>query len=340
VTIQKQKLISILFTAAVILLVLNVAVDRINKPKKVNPVSELTSSKIEIDFFTILEEYGIEPKWVKRKKSKSDLYDSVKIEYEVKVPFDVPVPLIIKEINSKFEKDITGFVANEKKFFGKTEMRIYTNEVLKLKATLIPDKSIVQRKNNLSFIINDAFNLGDKDFSDFLKIPYPLSCIVIPGKEVIFKADSLKDYSKEYVIMLNDDIQESKMKLKPEFTQEILNQAAGNISSAFKDAKAYIVDENSVIYKSKIFNYVKNKFKDLQINLYPKSKFLQIAGKDSTELHRNFEKLSGDTNTTSNKIFFITFDDFNRIEKKIADLRKRGNKIISVSKQIKFVSFR
>lgn len=331
-TNQKQKFVKYLFTAAVLLLVINIAIESLKKPKKEIAVHELSVVQIETVFFTVLDEYGIETKWITRKKYKSADYDSVKTEYTVKIPADMPVPLIIKDINKVIEKDITGFVSEEKKIFGTTEIRIYTNEVLKLKATLIPDKGIIRKRNELSFVINDVFDLSEKSFNNFLSIHHLISCTVVPNHDLVIKTDSLKDYTKEYAVLLNNDISDPKMKLKSDYQKELLRGSIQNIVSSFRDAKAYIIDENSTLYNSPIYNYVRDELKRQSIYLYPRSELIELNAQEDSELISKFRFYCEDTTGVHQKIFFSSFDNFLRIQNEIEKIKKKGNKIIPLSK--------
>ena len=331
-TNQKQKIIKYLLAAAVLLLVINIAIESLKKPKKEIAVHELSVVQIETVFFTVLDEYGIATKWITRKKYKSAEYDSVKTEYTVKIPADMPVPLIIKDINKVIEKDITGFVSEEKKIFGTTEIRIYTNEVLKLKATLIPNKEIIRKRNELSFVINDVFDLNEKRFNNFLSVHHPISCTVVPGHDLVIKADSLKDYTKEYAVLLNNEINDPKMKLKSDYQKVILRGSMQNIISGFRDAKAYIIEENSTLYNSPIYNYVRDEFNRQSIYLYPRSELIELNAQEDSELISKFRFYCEDTTGVHQKIFFSSFDNFLKIQNEIEKIKKKGNKIIPLSK--------
>jgi hypothetical protein len=331
-TNQKQKFVKYLLAVTVSLLVINIAIESLKKPKKDSAVHELSVIQIETVFFTVLDDYGIETKWITRKKYKSADYDSVKTEYIVKIPADMPVPLIIKNINKVIEKDITGFVSEEKKIFGTTEIRIYTNEVLKLKATLIPDKEIIRKRNELSFVINDVFDLSEKNFNNFLNFNYLISCTIIPGHDLIIKADSLKDYTKEYAILLNNDITDPKMKLKSDYQKGLLKGSMQNIISNFRDAKTYIIDENSTLYNSPIYNYIRDEFRRQSIFLYPRSELIELNAQENSELISKFKFYCEDTTGVHQKIFFSSFDNFLKIQNEIEKIKKKGNKIIPLSK--------
>ena len=308
---------------------LNIIIELLFKPKKEKPVSELSKNQIEKVFFSVLDNYGIEKSWIIGKKHKPVDDDSVKTEYEIKLPYDIPIPVLIKDVNKIIQKDITGLVSEEKKINGKTEIRIYTNEILKLKAFMLPDTSVKRNRCELAFIINNAFDLGSKNFNGFLSIRFPLACTVIPSFQAIAKADSLKQYLKEYVIFLNDDLSESKMKLSADFQKEMLRASIKTITTAFGGASGYIIDEKSVLFRSTIFNLIQDEFKKKNISLIPKSEFIALNPDEEQELHSRFRFYCEDASIT--KIFIISYDNFLKILPDLELYNKKGNKVISFS---------
>jgi hypothetical protein len=331
VTNRKRKTINYLVACAVILLIINTAIDNKEKPPKEKIVNELSVLQIEKVFFKVLDDYGIESNWITHKKYKTSDFDSAKVEYFVKLPQDLPVPLIIKEINQVIEKDITGFVSDEKKMYGTTEIRIYTNEVLKLKATLIPDKANIRNRSDLSFIVSDACELGEKDFKQFLSTYFPVAALIIPDKDNFAAMDSLKSYTKEYSVLISDDIDDKEMKLNPEYSKTLLHGSILNIVNKFESNRAYIIDDNSKIFNSTRYRYVKNDFRDQGAVLHPRSELINMDISEDTELISKFKTQCSDTLGTKQKIFLIPYDNFLKLADLIEKYKKRGNKIIPLS---------
>jgi hypothetical protein len=332
VTNRKQKLIIYLFALTIILLITDISIDRFNKKERIPIVAKLSAKQIETVFFKVLDDYGIKGKWISSKKVKPAEDDSTVAQYFIKIPSDIPVPFILRDINNIIEKDITGFVSEEKKIYGPTEVRIYTNEILKLRATLSPDKNIIRTNNELSFIISDALDLSESSFNTFLSVSYPLACVAVPGKNIISKVDSLKNYRKEYTLLLDDEINDSEMILKQEFQKELLRGSIKNIISYFKDARVYIVDEKSALYNSPIYNFVRDDFKQRGITLYPKTEFIEVSAKEDSELFSKFKFYCNDTTGNRQKLFISTFENYRKILPELVRLKKKGHKIIPLSK--------
>lgn len=317
---------------ALALLLINIVVD-LFKPKSSKPVAkELSRAEIENTFWKVLDDYGINASWVKKKNFREEYEDSIKIQFFVTLPAEVPIPLIIKDINNVIEKDITGFVSKELQIFGTTEIRIYTNEMLKLKATLTPDPKLERNRNEFSFIISDAFKHSDKQFNYFLNLTYPVAAAVIPEPDEILKADSLQRFSKEYVLLINDDIDDSKMKLIQEYQKELLRGSIRNILSAFPRAKYIAVEERGTLFNSPIYNFVRDEFKKRRFTVFPLREFIRLETEDEQELVSKFKFYSEDTTASRQKVFYLTLDNFSKITPLIAGYKKQGSKIVPVSK--------
>lgn len=340
----KKKITKYLIASAILLLIINVALDFFIKRKKdVNIEHEFSCQQLDSIFYDVLNDFGIESEWISSVKIKIPDEDSIEKKIIVKLPADLPIPLIIRDFHKKIENDITSFVSEEKKFFGTTEIRIYSNEYLKQLIQLIPDKQIVRNRNELCFIISDAFELSEKDFNSFLSIPYPFSTVVIPDEDIILKANELKNYSKEFIVLLNDDVVDMPFKLNPKSHKYILKNSVKNIALSFSNAQLFVVDETSELYNSTTFNFIKDEFKKRKINLINLSEFIHLNSDDENELISKFrfyaeDKSESDKNKLPNqsglpnqKIFYLTYENFLKIKNEFDRMRKKGNKIIPLS---------
>ncbi|KAF0152054.1 MAG: hypothetical protein FD143_1422 [Ignavibacteria bacterium] len=328
----KRKIFTYLLFTALALLLVNIAVDLFTHKTKKPVASELSRTEIENTFWKVLDDYGINAEWVKKKKFREEHEDSINAQFLVTLPAEVPIPLIIKDINNVIEKDITGFVSKEMQIFGATEIRIYTNEMLKLKATLTPDPKLARNRNDFSFIISDAFTLSDKKFSDFLNVTYPVAAAIVPDTDELLKVDSLQRFSKEYVLLINNDIDDSKMKLVQEYQKELLRSSIRNILSAFPNAKYVTVEERSKLFNSPIYNFVRDEFKKRRFTVFPLSEFIRLETEDEQELVSKFKFYSEDTTASRQKVFYLTLDNFGKITPLIVKYKKQGSKIVPVSK--------
>jgi len=329
----KKTITKYLLLIAIFLLFLNVVIDLVKKPqqeKTNNSYKELTVAKIDSVFLSVLYEYGIEPQWVSVKKIKVPYEDSISKQINVVLPADLPIPLIIKDVHNIIENDITGFVSEEKKQYGTTEIRIYSNELLKLKALLVPGKEIVRDRNRLAFIISDALELGQSDFSEFLSIPYILATIAVPNESTVIKVDSLRKYYKEYIVLLSNDINDKKFRLDARDQKALLRNSISNISRDFNNAKMFCVDENSRLYNSTVYNFVRDEFLKRKIVLRKQTEFLSLAGNEQ-EILSKFKFYCEDETGLKEKTFLLDYTTFKLIRNDLERYRKKGSRIVALS---------
>lgn len=328
----KKKIINILLAVAVALLLLNVVTDKVNKPKKENISRELSLNKIETIFFTVMDDYGIEPDWIKKKKSRKGDKDSTATLYNIQIPSDTPIPLIIRDINKNIDKDVTVVVSEEKKSHGNTEIRIYSNETLKLHAFLQPDKNITRVRNLLSFIIEDANDLGKDEFKSVLSFPYPVALEIYPSEDIIPKLDSIAFNSKEYILVLNDEITDDKYKMKTGDQKELLKNAVNSILAVFPKSQVMLVDPSSKLYQSPIYNFVRDEFARRGTQLIPLNKLNVLKAETQDELISKFRFHCEEGEGNLKKVFLLSYDDFQTLKPDIERVKKKGNRILFPSK--------
>ncbi len=329
--IHKKKFTKYLFLFTILLLIINLAVDLIKRPKKNENVNELTINQVDSVFKFVLDEYGIDSAWITTKKLRIADEDSISKQYVVMLPSDLPIPLIIRDINNIIQKDITGFVSEEKKIFGTTELRLYTNELLKLQATLVTDPNAVRNTNNFAFIISDAFDLSDTDYNKFLELPYTLSAAVVPGQAAVVKADSLEKYSKEFVVLINDDLTENKFRLRVDYQKELLKRSVNSITTGLQKGAVFTIDEKSKLFNSTVYNYVRDEFKRKGKIIVPLSQFIYLDSGDNNELISKFRFHRDDKTESKQKIFYTSFDGFNVLRNELEKARKKGSRVIPLS---------
>jgi len=327
----KKSVVKIFFILAFLLLIANIAIDFFSKrgKSKTEEISELTTHQIDSVFVDVLDQYGIEARWISTKSIQIPEEDSIRKQFFVKLPADLPIPLIIRDVNKIIETDITGFVSEEKKIFGVTEIRIYTNEILKLQATLIPDKSTIRERNNLSFIINDAIYLSQSDFNRFLSLPYKIAITVLPSENSSMQVDSLARYSKEFIVLLNDENTANNFKLDKNDQKALLLNSIYNIITKLKVISKIIIDEKSKLYQSTIYNFVRDEFNKRKISLIPLSSFIILEANNENELISKFKFHCMDGSRGRDKIFYTSFENFLLIRNELELFKKKGHKVLS-----------
>ncbi|MFA3782776.1 hypothetical protein ABRY23_06895 [Melioribacteraceae bacterium 4301-Me] len=309
----------------------NIVVDNIyKKPKKTFNTNELTTLQADSIFLNVLNEFAIDSSWISIKKKKFDEDDSTKHEYHIKLPKDLPVPLVIKELSNKLNKDITALVSQENKNFGETSVKIYSNERLKLKAILEPDLNLVRERNNIYFIITDASSLDFQQLKELLKSPLPLTFSLLPSDYSNTIKDTIQNYFKDYSVWLNDAIDDKKYKIEAGYSKELLRSSIQNIITSYKDAVLFIVDSKSKIYNSATYNFIRDYFKSWGIKLYTDTDFILFKSSKKEELISLMKFYANTKDSSPNKIILINKDEFDLLNDELELEKKKGTKFFAV----------
>jgi len=192
----------------------------------------------------------------------------------------------------------------------------------------------VRNGNDLIFIISDAYDLSVSDFNIFLSIPYILSAAIVPGNKTVAQADSLKKYSKEYVVLINDEMTDTKFRLEKGDQKELLRNSINNIVANFKEACLFTIDEKSSVYNSTIYNFISDEFKKRGIKLIPLFEFITPTADEDKELISKFRFYCEDKSSSKQKIFFLSFENFQKVRNELEKFRKKGSNIIALSQTI------
>ncbi|KUO60765.1 hypothetical protein APF79_04590 [bacterium BRH_c32] len=335
--IIKRRIILYLLLFSVLLL-LGYLIVSVTFKKQVpqNRDQERELSVIEIDSIlkSVLVDYAIPTEWVQQKKTKVKGEDSLNYYYIINLSSDISIPMLIKDLKRVYDKDRTGMVCKETIFRNDTEIKVFSSEFLKLKAELIPTKDIERDRNKLGFIIHDSYKLTQDDLAYLLELPYSVTFALYPDKEFLSLRDSIVKYGKNYIVLINDEIVNKEFKLSPDYGKDILKKSIAVILSKFNSAAGFVVSTNSDIYESTAINFVRDEFKKRKIILYTEKDFISFDENEIGEI-RSIIKFHAENLVEKRfKTFWISFENFKEIQNNLADLRKRGTRIIPFSQRI------
>ncbi|MFA7289503.1 MAG: hypothetical protein WC055_11560 [Melioribacteraceae bacterium] len=335
ITIKRKIILYLLFFS--VLLLLGYLIVSVTNQKKVTSITnqERELSVIEVDsiLYTVLDDYAIPSQWVQQKKIKIKGEDSLKYFYTINLSSDISIPMLIKDLKKVYDKDITGMVCKETVFRNDTEINVFSSEFLKLRAELIPKKDLERDRNKLGFIICDSYKLSKEDFSYLLELPYAVTFALFPDKNFLSMRDSIVKYGKNYVVLINDEIEEKEFKLSPDYGKEILKRSVATILSKFNTASGFIISTNSDLYESTALNFVRDEFKKRKLILYTEKNFVSFDENKIEEIKSILKFHAEKLVDNRFKTFWISFENFSEIQNNLADLRKRGTRIIPFSQR-------
>ncbi len=308
----------------------NITADFLINHKKSPGINELSIKQMDSVFFDVLNEYALDSSWISKRKIRQPENDSVQQEYSVILPKDLPVPYIIQDLDNKFDKDITALVAHEKKSFGTTVIKIYSNESLKLQAVFEPNPDLIRDRNNLYFILKDAYLLSMPELKKLLASPFPLTFCLLPSDNSSAVKDTIQNYSKDYAVWINDNISDNKFRMEAVYQKELLRSSIKNIIESYKNASLFIIDSRSKLYNSTVYNFVRDYFKSWGIKLYNDTDFILLHGDTNAELFSLMKYYANVKDSSRDKVCIVDKDDFDLLKDELELLKKKGNKFLPV----------
>ncbi len=327
--LNKKSVLLILFGAALVLLIANLVLNIIeNENNSIYNKTELSSSEIDSLFRFSMHSLGLLDDWIKESRSST-----VGNSYKVKIPSDLSIPVILAEINSKFwESDVT-INSVEKIFSGRTILELKLENEVKLRADFDYDKNILRSAGTAAFILEN-FELSSFEDSLLLEIPEPFSPLFVPSKENLLLSKFIFDKQKTYSLLLNDDIPELKYKLKDGYSKNRLKGPLLSIINDFSSATYFFIDDQSDLFNSLIFSYLRDELVKRKIKIVKLSYLEKLDFSETDLLISSFDTFMKNTEEGESITFLISADNFRNLLPEIKSYRKVGYKIVHPSETI------
>lgn len=314
----------ILFVLAILALAANLVFDKIYENDPIKPVqqkTELNSEEIQQRFEKALSNLGIESDWIKKKKKNT---------YIVKVPKDLPITVILNEIDNSFDKSEVLITSDEKKINSSTSLKISSDNKVKLTSEFSYNDSIERNAGRIGIFVTDLQKLNDEKLKKIFNIPESFSILLVPSKKSLAILKNINDSNKNYSILLNDEIDDLEFKLDKNYSKARLKNSIRTIIGKFSNTDFYIIDNNSNLYASSIYHFIKEEFDKRKINL-----FLEDSVNNIKNDGKDFSDRITETKRRMQTTIILSAEDFLSLQNEISEFRKVGYRFINPVKIIK-----
>jgi hypothetical protein len=323
---NKKSVLPILFGASLILLISNLVLNIIeNENNLISKKTKLSNVEIDSLFCLSLHSFGLLDDWIKESKSSK-----VDYSYMVKIPKDLSIPVILTEINSNFWESGVTINSVEKIFSGRTILDIKLEDEIKLRADFDYDKNIFRSAGTAAFILEN-FELSSFEDSLLLEIPEPFSPLLIPSTENLILSKFIVDNQKTYSLLLSDDIPELKYKLKDSYSQNRLKGSLLSIINDFSSATYFFIDDQSDLFNSSVFSYLKDEFVKRKIKIVKLNYLQKLNFSEMNVLISTFDNFMKNTEEGESITFLISAENFRNLLPEIMRYRKVGYKFVHPS---------
>ena len=323
---NNKSTLAILFGATLILLIPNLVLNILsNEDNLIVKKTNLSSTEVDSLFRLSLRSFGLLDDWIKEgKRSKVDY------SYKVKIPKELSIPVVLAEINSNFCETGSTINSVEKKFSGRTILEIKLEDEIKLRADFDYDKNLFRSAGTAAFIL-EKFELSSFEDSLLLELPEPFSPLLIPSTENLILSKFIIDKQKTYSLLLNDDIPELKYKLKDSYSQNRLKGSLLSIINDFSSATYFFIDDQSDLFNSSIFSYLKDELVKRKIKIVKLSYLQKLNFSEMNVLISSFDTFMKNTAEGESITFLISAENFRILLPEIKRYRKVGYKFVHPS---------
>jgi len=284
-------------------------------------------------FCSVLNDYALEESWIKRISIENENFDTLKYVLNISIPPDLSVTELLLDINKTFQRSESYFVSEELKNFGKSSVKIYSGGILKFQAYVSTDKTILRNTNKVALFVDvsgGSLN-SEKDIVAYSEIPYSYTLLLLATTESIKIKNNFLDGKREYGVIIGDQAIDEKYQLSGKFNKTKLSSNIRNITENFRDASIYIIDDNSNLYSSAVYSYIKNEFSQKKIKFYKKSNFKKLLVENESEILSLFNFFTSGEDISVTQHVFISIKNFNLLQQQINSRIKKGTKFVYVN---------
>ena len=214
----------------------------------------------------------------------------------------------------------------------------YANLINKLKdhnsgtatiATFNYDSDIRRDGGIIGMIITGLENLSESKIAKIIMAPEIFIAALVPSKKTAELADSLISNRKQYDVLINDNIKEMNFKLNEHFPEDRLGNALRAIIGAFPDAQIYIIDDNSNLYSSKAYSFIKKELAKRNIEIVLESSIAHLRSGSDQQIENSFRSIAHQSDGGKQIFMEVPADYYFTIKPDVSALIKIGYKFIS-----------
>jgi len=332
-----KKIIGILLAVAVILLLVNITIGFLHEKNSKPPVKKEVSTKtIDSLFVFTLKGFALDSNWVNVQFIKNTRYDSLTKVYKVNIPKDLPITVVLQSLNKTYENYKTELNSEEKVINRSSVLNIYSGDNLKLQSTFTVDEEKLRPHAKLGFILENINDLSGKNKTALLNSYYPFDILLIPDEESDSLISEISSHNKKFAVGINDKIESKKYKMEGQ-SKVLLKEAVRMIVRNYNNADLFLIDNNSELFKSAVFNFIKDEFAGHGVKLYNKTDFINLSGRQG-EINSLLEFYITSSINKPGKVFLLEAEQFLNLQNQLSEAKKTGTKFYYPSVIIKMNS--
>lgn len=323
--LKKRKIIYTLISISLLLIIGNILLEKLYYDDTISIVQELSKNIIEEKFQSTLVDHGIINDWISKTTSLKSKSDSLEYIYKIKLPSKISIASFIKDVNASFVKQPVVIKSVEQRNYSNSEIKIFSNNTLKLNAKLIHDRKIKREYAKFGFIVKIDDQINDATLDELSKLYFNYTISFVPSE---FSSEVLNELESDYIIILNDEINDSRFLLDEDYSKQRLVNTIKEMIITYGRKAVYLIDESSTLYNSKIYSLIKEEFEKRGIKLLSLNSVTSLKAESEKQLQSLFQFYATSLKGKEGKNFFISYNDFLSLTPLIERQIKMGDKVV------------
>ena len=320
-----KRVLLILFSAAVLLLVSQLALSLAFPEVPSLQLSEISDEEILRRFNVCLKSFDVKDEWLKRSNKNTSAPT-----FAVKLPSDLRIAQIIFELTRQYEGYNIQLKPVEKEINGRTSLQVLSDGVVKLIANFDYDKDIQRTTSKTVLFIYEREN-KEAEFDSLIRnSPRDYSVLLAPSKSSAAYAKWLRENGFEYAVRIKGDSPDLEFKLENDFPEKRVKLIVQNMVVSFPNALFFIIEQNSPIYYSHVNEIIKKELEKRKIKTLTEDslKFIEMNQSNISGTFADFVK-----NSDVSKInrVAVSYDAFLYLSEDLKKLVRVGYKFVSTS---------
>ncbi len=319
-----------LFAVALALLVITIIVEQyISSEKPELRKKQITFNEADSLFRQALKNFDINEQYLTIKRNKKNPADSI---YSVKVYSDVPVSLLLLELENLFSPTLAKILSQEESIGGKTITKINVDDNTLITSEFIPDKNISREKGRIGFVV---FNLDySVDNTAIMNTPEQIIFMMIPSAESKKFSSAVLSAGKRYALLINDDVRDLNYRMNESYPTRRNKKSIENIFKNFPSAAFIAIDDNSDLFESATGEFIIREL-DWRKAFYVKLSRFNLLESYSSNVTNAFEAMIRTMKKNESRIILIDSKNFTELLPLIPAYRKIGFKFVSATELLK-----
>jgi len=292
------------------------------------PGKTITERRTDVHFISeqfenSLSNYAVPDGNIKRVLDKLK-NDTLYYYYTVDLPKAFPQPLLLQEIRKLLPDTKIKILSYEFPIDGETKVEIFADSLLRLRAKLNKNPECQRREVMLFLVISEIEPSDPERFENSLRITIPFSLALRPGEAEYKSLTTIGEFGKSYCLILDDDVKDENYLIDEEYTKTKISRIITNIARDFSGARFILVDPESALFNSPIYDFVEKEFKKWRITLLTYKDINHVIPKSDDDIKSVFTYLMTTVEQQKSNVFLFSREYFEILQDDIHKFKKKG----------------